>query len=259
MASTFVAGDEGGVRGRRRAAAAAVPLRRRRRPADPRLGAAHPGRRRRQRRAVGGRAVVERRRRRGGRLATRSRRLVTLARRPDPRGRSADRPVRPDREAPRADRGPGYTAEHEWIAVVGEGDDAVLRIGITAYAQEALGDIVFVTLPAVGTELDRRAGVRRGREHQERLDVYAPGRRHGHRHQRRARRLARAGQRRSATARAGWSSCARPTASRRRCDADGLMDADAYAALVAHAPDPRPQVEGRRSLQRRLTLRERAD
>ena len=46
-----------------------------------------------------------------------------------------------------------YTAEHEWITVVGSGDDAVLRIGITPYAQEALGDIVFVTLPAVGTEV----------------------------------------------------------------------------------------------------------
>ena len=46
-----------------------------------------------------------------------------------------------------------YTAEHEWVRVVGSGDNAVLRIGITDYAQEALGDIVFVTLPAVGTEL----------------------------------------------------------------------------------------------------------
>ena len=46
-----------------------------------------------------------------------------------------------------------YTAEHEWIAVVGSGDDAVLRIGITAYAQEALGDIVFVTLPTVGADV----------------------------------------------------------------------------------------------------------
>ena len=46
-----------------------------------------------------------------------------------------------------------YTAEHEWIAVVGEGQDAVLRVGITAYAQEALGDIVFVSLPAVGAEV----------------------------------------------------------------------------------------------------------
>ena len=44
-----------------------------------------------------------------------------------------------------------YTAEHEWVRVMGEGSDAVLRIGITSYAQEALGDIVFVTLPSVGT------------------------------------------------------------------------------------------------------------
>jgi glycine cleavage system H protein len=42
-----------------------------------------------------------------------------------------------------------YTAEHEWVQVVGDH----VRVGITDYAQEALGDIVFVTLPAVGTEL----------------------------------------------------------------------------------------------------------
>jgi glycine cleavage system H protein len=42
-----------------------------------------------------------------------------------------------------------YTAEHEWVRVVGDH----VRIGITDYAQEALGDIVFVTLPAVGTEV----------------------------------------------------------------------------------------------------------
>ena len=40
-----------------------------------------------------------------------------------------------------------YTAEHEWVRVVGDH----VRVGITDYAQEALGDIVFVTLPAVGT------------------------------------------------------------------------------------------------------------
>jgi glycine cleavage system H protein len=40
-----------------------------------------------------------------------------------------------------------YTTEHEWISPSGDN----LRIGITDYAQEALGDIVFVTLPAVGT------------------------------------------------------------------------------------------------------------
>jgi glycine cleavage system H protein len=43
-----------------------------------------------------------------------------------------------------------YTAEHEWIKVT----DGVLRIGITDHAQEALGDIVFVTLPAVGTQVE---------------------------------------------------------------------------------------------------------
>ena len=40
-----------------------------------------------------------------------------------------------------------YTAEHEWIAVDGD----VARIGITAYAAEKLGDVVFVELPAVGS------------------------------------------------------------------------------------------------------------
>ncbi|MBM6405757.1 glycine cleavage system protein GcvH [Phycicoccus sp. CSK15P-2] len=39
-----------------------------------------------------------------------------------------------------------YTAEHEWVRTEG---DAV-RVGITAFAQEALGDVVYVTLPAVG-------------------------------------------------------------------------------------------------------------
>ena len=42
-----------------------------------------------------------------------------------------------------------YTAEHEWVLV--EGDLAV--IGITDFAQDALGDVVFVELPAVGTEV----------------------------------------------------------------------------------------------------------
>jgi len=44
-----------------------------------------------------------------------------------------------------------YTAEHEWIAVADE--DGLLRIGVTDFAQEALGDIVYVTLPAVGDDL----------------------------------------------------------------------------------------------------------
>ncbi|MBD7956797.1 glycine cleavage system protein GcvH [Microbacterium sp. Sa4CUA7] len=39
-----------------------------------------------------------------------------------------------------------YTAEHEWIAVDGD----TVTIGITDYAAEQLGDVVFVDLPAVG-------------------------------------------------------------------------------------------------------------
>jgi glycine cleavage system H protein len=43
-----------------------------------------------------------------------------------------------------------YTTEHEWV--LRTGDDTV-RVGITDYAQSALGDVVFVQLPDVGAEL----------------------------------------------------------------------------------------------------------
>lgn len=46
-----------------------------------------------------------------------------------------------------------YTKEHEWILI--EGD--VATIGITDFAQSALGDIVFLETPAVGTKLDTGA------------------------------------------------------------------------------------------------------
>jgi len=42
-----------------------------------------------------------------------------------------------------------YTKEHEWI----KSDGATATIGITTYAQDSLGDIVFVELPKVGAEL----------------------------------------------------------------------------------------------------------
>ena len=42
-----------------------------------------------------------------------------------------------------------YTAEHEWISI----SDSSARIGITDYAQRALGDVVFVTPPAPGTRV----------------------------------------------------------------------------------------------------------
>ncbi|MFC7488676.1 glycine cleavage system protein GcvH [Knoellia sp. CPCC 206453] len=40
-----------------------------------------------------------------------------------------------------------YTAEHEWVRTT---EDGAVRIGITSFAQDALGDVVYVSLPAVG-------------------------------------------------------------------------------------------------------------
>ncbi|HUD36388.1 MAG TPA: glycine cleavage system protein GcvH [Streptosporangiaceae bacterium] len=42
-----------------------------------------------------------------------------------------------------------YTAEHEWVAI----SDSTARIGITDYAQRALGDVVYVSAPAPGTRV----------------------------------------------------------------------------------------------------------
>jgi glycine cleavage system H protein len=42
-----------------------------------------------------------------------------------------------------------YTAEHEWVA----DGDASVRVGITDFAQDALGDIVYVQLPELGAEV----------------------------------------------------------------------------------------------------------
>jgi glycine cleavage system H protein len=44
-----------------------------------------------------------------------------------------------------------YSDEHEWVALTGD----VATVGITDFAADALGDIVFVELPAVGTEISR--------------------------------------------------------------------------------------------------------
>jgi glycine cleavage system H protein len=63
-----------------------------------------------------------------------------------------------------------YTAEHEWIAPSGE----ALRVGITDYAQGALGDIVFVTLPSVGTELTAGQSLGEVESTKSVSDVYAP-------------------------------------------------------------------------------------
>ena len=47
-----------------------------------------------------------------------------------------------------------YSADHEWV---GRNDDGTVRIGITDYAQDALGDVVFVDLPAVDARFESGA------------------------------------------------------------------------------------------------------
>lgn len=49
-----------------------------------------------------------------------------------------------------------YTPEHEWVRL---GDGSTVRVGITDYAQEALGDVVFVQLPDVGAAVTKGAAV----------------------------------------------------------------------------------------------------
>ncbi len=44
-----------------------------------------------------------------------------------------------------------YTSEHEWVRV--DGDEAV--VGITEFAQDQLGDVVYVELPSVGTRIEQ--------------------------------------------------------------------------------------------------------
>ena len=68
-----------------------------------------------------------------------------------------------------------YTTEHEWVRV--EGAEAI--VGITDFAQEELGDVVFVELPAVGHGAHGGTDLRRRRVEQERLRPVRAGRRAG--------------------------------------------------------------------------------
>jgi glycine cleavage system H protein len=63
-----------------------------------------------------------------------------------------------------------YTAEHEWIAV--DGDNA--KVGVTAYAADALGDVVYVDLPAVGTAVTAGESCGELESTKSVSDLYAP-------------------------------------------------------------------------------------
>jgi len=64
-----------------------------------------------------------------------------------------------------------YTSDHEWVRV---GDDGMVRIGITAFAQDALGDVVYVSLPAVGDTVSAGDACGEVESTKSVSDVYAP-------------------------------------------------------------------------------------
>ena len=64
-----------------------------------------------------------------------------------------------------------YTSEHEWVQVI---DDTTIRFGITDYAQEALGDIVFVSLPALGATITAGQTCGEVESTKSVSDIYAP-------------------------------------------------------------------------------------
>jgi glycine cleavage system H protein len=64
-----------------------------------------------------------------------------------------------------------YTSEHEWVKVV---NDTTVRFGITDYAQDALGDIVFVSLPAAGSDIAAGSTCGEIESTKSVSDIYAP-------------------------------------------------------------------------------------
>ncbi|WP_371780263.1 glycine cleavage system protein GcvH [Streptosporangium subroseum] len=65
-----------------------------------------------------------------------------------------------------------YTKEHEWIAGVDDG--LTLTVGITAYAAEALGDVVFVQVPEAGTTVAAGDAVGEVESTKSVSDIFAP-------------------------------------------------------------------------------------
>ena len=66
-----------------------------------------------------------------------------------------------------------YTSEHEWLRRPGEAEGSV-RVGITHFAQDALGDIVYVSLPEVGDTISAGSTCGELESTKSVSDVYAP-------------------------------------------------------------------------------------
>lgn len=63
-----------------------------------------------------------------------------------------------------------FTEEHEWLTVT----DGVAVVGITTHAQDALGDVVFIDLPSIGTTLEKQAVAGVVESVKAAADVYMP-------------------------------------------------------------------------------------
>jgi glycine cleavage system H protein len=63
-----------------------------------------------------------------------------------------------------------YTTDHEWAKL----EDGKVRVGITDYAQDALGDVVFVQLPDPGTAVESGASFSEVESTKSVSDIYAP-------------------------------------------------------------------------------------
>jgi glycine cleavage system H protein len=64
-----------------------------------------------------------------------------------------------------------YTTDHEWVRATGDG---TVRFGITHYAQDALGDIVYVSLPDIGASLSAGDACGEVESTKSVSDLYAP-------------------------------------------------------------------------------------
>lgn len=63
-----------------------------------------------------------------------------------------------------------YTTDHEWVRVEGNN----VRIGVTDYAQDALGDVVFVQVPTIGTSVKAGESFSEVESTKSVSDIYAP-------------------------------------------------------------------------------------
>jgi glycine cleavage system H protein len=119
-----------------------------------------------------------------------------------------------------------YTSDHEWVAPTGTDD--IVRIGITHFAQDALGDIVYVQLPDTGTTVEAGQALGEVESTKSVSEIYAPV---SGTVVARNDELADAPELiNSDPYGAGWLVEIAPTSA---TDIDGLLDLDAYQALTA--------------------------